>query len=386
MDNRTQYPANIDQETLRAIMAVQLEDIESLASHAKGKQREGTATDAQVALQIYIEDLHACDTSLANRDAARRMFDAVTRDVPEIVASWRREDQIARDHKLARRMASVSRKPASEPVIASASKRAKRVHFLEAAGATLSSVPPVQRVERSQQSSVPDGSSGSSECTGNKDNTMQPSNKRTSRSIAPPRASSSVAGQAHPAQPTTSEQRHSEAASSSRTTSSAACTVCVACNEERQLVVEAPCQHRHRYCRECIVKLFELASRDESLFPPKCDGKEIPLDSVRPFLSLELLRSYESRAKEVIASDRTYCHIGWCRAFIPTDSETAGRAECHKCAAATCVTCKGSAHAGECPKDIAMQQLQLIAQKQQWQRCYSCKRFVQLEIGCHHMT
>lgn len=381
MDDHTEAATEIDHETLRAIMAVQLEDIESLASRSKGKQREGTATDAQVALQIYIEDLHACDASVANRDAAQRMFNAVTRDIPEIVESWRRDDQIARDHKLARRIASVSRKP----VGGSNSKRSKKVHFLEASGGKSSGVASVQARKNLEGDSTPISQPKTRPSTKDSPKSIQSVTTQPSTSIASPRASTANAGKSMLSQ-RGSVIREPPAIGVSSQSNSPESKLCVACNEEKQLVVEAPCQHKHRYCRECIVKLFELASRDESLFPPRCDGVAVPLDNVRPFLSLELLRGYETRAKEINANDRTYCHNGWCRAFIPTESAAVGRAKCQRCGAKTCTTCKGSAHAGDCPRDIAMQQLQLIAQKQQWQRCYSCKRFVQLEIGCHHIT
>ncbi|EME82675.1 uncharacterized protein MYCFIDRAFT_182595 [Pseudocercospora fijiensis CIRAD86] len=47
----------VDPLTLSAIVHAQREDSRELASGDEGKQREGTVTDSQVAMQMYREDL-----------------------------------------------------------------------------------------------------------------------------------------------------------------------------------------------------------------------------------------------------------------------------------------------------------------------------------------
>lgn len=52
----------------------------------------------------------------------------------------------------------------------------------------------------------------------------------------------------------------------------------------------------------------------------------------------------------------------------------------------TCVICKANAHTGDCPKDTALQLLFNVADHNDWQRCHACRRLVELDIGCNHMT
>ncbi len=279
----------MDQQTLRTILELQLEDIEGLASRSKGKQKEGTSTDAHLALQIYIEELHSYDTAMTNQAAARSLVDG-----------WKREQQVTRDQKLAERLSAPSTKD-----LAPSSARSPRTARLAAAA----EVPP--------------------------------------------------------------REQHN---------------LCVACKEDKQLIVEAPCRYKHRYCRACIVQLFELAIRDDSLFPPMCDGSEIPIDSVRPFLSLGLLRRYENKLPEVKAGNRTYCHNTFCAAFIAPNSIDGGIGKCGSCGAVTCTACKNNSHPGNCPSDFESQQLKRMAKRKRWQRCYACRAYVQIDTGCNHIT
>lgn len=53
------------------IVKLQLEDTASLAASTKGKQREGTISDAELALQLYNEDLQACQNILNDRQMAQ---------------------------------------------------------------------------------------------------------------------------------------------------------------------------------------------------------------------------------------------------------------------------------------------------------------------------
>lgn len=279
----------MDRQTLRKIFELQLEDMEGLASRSKGKQKEGTSTDAHLALQVYIEDLDSCDTAMTNQDAAQSLVNA-----------WKREQQVVRDQKLAERLSVQS---------------------------TKHSTPSLTR------------------------------NLRTVRFAA---AAESRPGK----QP----------------------IICVACKENTQLVVDAPCRYKHRYCRACIVKLFELSIRDDSLFPPSCDGREIPIDNVTPYLSLELLRRFENKVLEAKAVNRTYCHSTCCAAFIPPNSIDGGIGKCVRCIAVTCTACKDKSHPGERPSDLELQQLKRMAKRKRWQKCYACGAYVQIDTGCNHIT
>lgn len=160
---------------------------------------------------------------------------------------------------------------------------------------------------------------------------------------------------------------------------------CIACGEAKEWeeVARVPCDHE--YCRPCLEELFRLSMKDETLFPPRCDHQEIPLDFVRFFLPSDLAKEYEAKYEELSTKNRTYCHDRSCQAFIRT-SPGEELATCPRCSKTTCVSCKSPSHSGDCPEDIALQQLVDAANTQQWQRCFRCNAFVELETGCYHMT
>lgn len=91
---------------------------------------------------------------------------------------------------------------------------------------------------------------------------------------------------------------------------------CEACREEKKFfdVARTPC--RHEYCRACLEDLFETAMRDESLFPPRCCLQPILMATVRIFLKSELVQVFEKKKVEFETSNRTYCYLPTCSAFI----------------------------------------------------------------------
>lgn len=98
----------LDAITLDAVIEMQLEDSISLVGSAKGKQREGTINDAEVALQMYTEHLRACQSILEDRKMARSMALAVHRDGELISSAHQQEDQVTRDRQVALDLARVS--------------------------------------------------------------------------------------------------------------------------------------------------------------------------------------------------------------------------------------------------------------------------------------
>ncbi|KAK0642450.1 hypothetical protein DIS24_g9064 [Lasiodiplodia hormozganensis] len=148
---------------------------------------------------------------------------------------------------------------------------------------------------------------------------------------------------------------------------------------------------RHHYCRNCLDELFRLSLTDETLFPPRCCRQPIPFDDVRDLLTGDTARDFERKRPELETTDRTYCHVPTCSTWIPpaeiTDGDKVGT--CPGCAARTCAACKGEAHdwgEQECLGDEATQTLLRAAGENGWQRCYNCRRFVELNTGCYHIT
>lgn len=94
----------LDDETLNLIIQCQLEDGEHLAAGAKGKQREGTVSDAEFALQLYTEELKQCNVTLADRHMAQSIVFAVLADGELLHDAYRLERQAEMDRDLAARL------------------------------------------------------------------------------------------------------------------------------------------------------------------------------------------------------------------------------------------------------------------------------------------
>jgi hypothetical protein len=163
-------------------------------------------------------------------------------------------------------------------------------------------------------------------------------------------------------------------------------TRCEACREEKLFfdVARAPCGHE--YCRECLQQLFESSMTDNSLFPPRCCRSAFVLAAVRPFLTSALAKEFQQKELELSTPNRTYCCAPACSAFIPPRDIASDSASCKNCGMITCAICKNAAHDGDCPEDADLQKVLGIANDNGWQRCYSCRRIVELDHGCNHIT
>ncbi|KAG5753542.1 hypothetical protein H9Q70_003819 [Fusarium xylarioides] len=86
---------------------------------------------------------------------------------------------------------------------------------------------------------------------------------------------------------------------------------CIACNDRFPPLAlsRSPCSHE--YCRECIVGLVRSSLQDETLFPPRCCGQNIPVTKGRWFspelvasrLARRLRRHNLSQARQRLAPD-----------------------------------------------------------------------------------
>ena len=161
---------------------------------------------------------------------------------------------------------------------------------------------------------------------------------------------------------------------------------CVSCGDgkvEQDLMLATCGDH---YCQWCTRTLFDLATTDESLYPPRCCREPIPLADARHFLGEELISRFERKAIEFNTHDRTYCYGAGCSAFILPQHIDGDKATCAECHEVTCKICKSAAHENDCPEDPAREDLMVAAAAAGWQQCYRCKRLVELEYGCNHMT
>ncbi|KER00016.1 hypothetical protein AUEXF2481DRAFT_1471 [Aureobasidium subglaciale EXF-2481] len=90
--------------------------------------------------------------------------------------------------------------------------------------------------------------------------------------------------------------------------------LCETCEENKIwfTVFNAPCGHR--YCSECLTTLFDLCTRDEEVYPPRCCTQVSPLQLVRQGLSSELIEDFVKKSVEWKTKDRTYCYGTTCSA------------------------------------------------------------------------
>ncbi|KFA75374.1 hypothetical protein S40288_01978 [Stachybotrys chartarum IBT 40288] len=314
----------MDEATLGLIIELQLQDIEALASSSKGKQRDGEVPDPVAAVDAYKEELEVLRQSVRDAVMSRSLADAVRLDGDAITALELNEQQAREDRRIA-----------------------QQIH----AGGN---------VERPQ--------------TRPRSNSAQSTLSHVDNDLYEKMLALNVRDE-----PGESSRRAASLHSGPKQ--------CDICTEERAayLVAGLPCGHK--YCRVCLVQLYTDSLTDESLFPPRCCQRPIPIESAKHLLPRTLLGRFKARETELNTPNRTYCHRPTCSTFIPVQFIVANTGMCPNCRAATCVTCKGAEHRGEdCPKDESTQQVLELARQQGWQRCHSCHRLVELNHGCNHIT
>lgn len=160
---------------------------------------------------------------------------------------------------------------------------------------------------------------------------------------------------------------------------------CIGCGgrfSDSQLVI-TPCNHKH--CHECILMAFAKSLGDDTLFPPRCCDRAIPLGTVKSYITRDMVREF--REKEVARSTRdfTICHDPSCSALIQRGTFNFSTVTCPKCRKRTCRNCNGEGHIGPCPKD-ALDTVLTLAHENGWKRCYSCHEYVEREDGGNHIS
>ena len=334
----SQQATEPDYESMSLILQLQKQDLSALMSSCKGKCREEHVTDLQMALQTYELELECNFQIQSDRHMATSVTRALDEDLPLLSTIALEERTATEDRALALR---ISGKVAPRSIRKAQSladdtsvfdqflAKAKTLSVYETGGQELLSGTE-QQGESSNNGTKP------------KDSSLPPT--MLSR--------------------------------------------CVACVESKPFfdIALLPC--KHQFCRECLEHLFESSLTDETLYPPKCCRQKIDLDSVRLYLSATLLSIFEEKQEEFETLDKTYCCAIECAGFIRSAEIDAATktGTCRNCQTKTCVICKSAAHQGECPKDEAMAQLAQLAQQEGWQTCRNCKRYVELDQGCFHMT
>jgi hypothetical protein len=336
----------MDPETAALIIQLLIEEASDMfdASAGKGKGWEGELSDTQVALLLHKEDLERTASLIADRQMTNSIARACESDGNVLSAAFSEEQAAASDRGTAHRIAGVHPPNLIEWKDPS---EALDNEVLEKLAALYVSAPVEGPATESAlvKYRFPAGS-------GNNDDEAESSAWAATR-------------------PTPDEFRRQ-------------CTAC----QENVLFCElarAPCNHE--YCRECLRELFRASLTDDSLFPPRCCRQPITAGGgVSLFLTGSLLSRYLAKKIEFDTPNRTYCSNPSCSIFIRLEDITGEQAVCSSCGTVTCTLCKAGQHNGDCPADTGLQQVLETARENNWQRCYNCRRLVELDIGCNHIT
>ncbi|GAO47924.1 hypothetical protein G7K_2120-t1 [Saitoella complicata NRRL Y-17804] len=177
---------------------------------------------------------------------------------------------------------------------------------------------------------------------------------------------------------------HEEVGESSHGSERVSCVICFDTYPASK-AFRTPCGHYYDF--ECMKELFIKATDDETLMPPKCCQKYIPLSVGDRILSTKERARFEARRLEFATVDKLYCTHPTCSTFVPPQMIQGDVAACPACNTKICTRCKGTAHTNsDCPQDPSTQLTLDLAQSEGWRQCTSCHTMVQLGEGCFHIT
>ncbi|KAI9709252.1 MAG: hypothetical protein M1820_003372 [Bogoriella megaspora] len=343
----------MDTDSMEAVLKLFVEDLEELIEADKGKTRLGSLSETQV---VHLENLNAVRSMLqiySDRKIASSMNRACQDDAVAIRNILTTEEQAASDHDLACRLAGLSIVP----------RPASKFH-----------------------ADLQDGSSITPTASDDEDLSISDIMEIFSQ----------VYGTSHESERSSSSEKECSYATSSKSKGSTPevpvkRNTCISCRDDVLFfdTVKLPCDPDptpHYWCRDCIVELFQQATTDEQLHPPRCCRVPIELEDVKDFLSPALLDATIQASIEFSAKDRLYCWQPTCSKFIPMENRDQDIGTCLACFEQTCVQCKQKAHQGtDCPMDPSVQALMAVAEELEWRQCGRCHRMIELTIGCYHM-
>lgn len=319
----------MDNESFGAILRLMSEDLDAIAAESKGKAKEGIISDAEIARRLFVDEVTKNSAIIADHIMAKSIAQAVQSDSVTIAEATVSEKRAANDHAHACRLAGVAN---SSTISASAVDQAS----VDVSDELLKLMSAFNLVGTSSHEEIIECQAGPS--------------TRVSKSV-----------------------NHANKR-------------CEACQENfaGDEMLKTACEHL--YCQDCSHELFAASMTDESLFPPRCCRQLIPCEDFERILDTSLQSQFLVRKEETESRDRTYCAQPQCNKYVPKASIVGDIATCKHCNTRTCTHCEGTEHIGECPQDESYQLLVEIAKQQGWQQCFSCKRFIELDAGCNHIT
>ncbi|KAL1999543.1 hypothetical protein VTN02DRAFT_4367 [Thermoascus thermophilus] len=211
------------------------------------------------------------------------------------------------------------------------------------------------------------------------------------------------------------------------------CSFCLEDIRDNGDIILKLCRKCHvQCCGKCIRKLFLDACKNESDMPPRC-CEPIPLALGRKVLSAEEVTFFKEKYDEWSTSNRVYCPVPTCSAFIPNrlfpapvgsipdvkaSNTSAGSLNptvifatgvkmevhtpapspspssamipsipCPKCSAQICCSCKQLSHPGSPCPEVQDIDPELAALLKRWgiKRCPKCRAAVRRMYGCSHI-
>ncbi|KAJ0302481.1 hypothetical protein COL5a_001424 [Colletotrichum fioriniae] len=323
----------IDDESLRLVLQMQLEDLENIKESSKGKCRVDEVSDLDLAVDAYHAELESQAVLAADRCMCKSIAKANQSDGRLIAILTKQENQATRDREAAIRLSN---------------------------GATLgegTSFTNLAVVPKESSTNVEDETFlrklaslyvsvdyGEEEEDDDDDNDEDDEEEPESSSWAASRKQIDAVA----IKPTRREKK----------------TTCDSCKDAYTPIAVAQLPCKHNYCRDCLRTLFELSLTDESLFPPRCCKLPIPVDGgfARVLLSPKLVGEFRAKEIEFSTPNRTYCHRPTCSIFIPKEFIRGDVGTCPQCQYQTCTMCKGAEHGNQdCAQDTSTQALLEVA-------------------------
>ncbi|KAK0458799.1 uncharacterized protein EV420DRAFT_1479475 [Desarmillaria tabescens] len=156
-------------------------------------------------------------------------------------------------------------------------------------------------------------------------------------------------------------------------------------------IITAPCGHT--FDASCMEALISAATKDESLFPPKCCRDPIPIEFVQSHVEATVVAAFKEKSIEFSTPIRVYCSNPKCSRFLgpKNDGKSPSAPLTCSCTTITCNSCRGNIASGDilshsCASDALEQEVRALADKKKWATCPGCSNLVELSVGCSHMT
>ncbi|KAJ5740393.1 hypothetical protein N7493_000265 [Penicillium malachiteum] len=314
----------MDKQSMDLAVKLLLDDIAEAEEQIKGKEKAAQLTDLECALACMREDLVASHTSTHDRQLALSTTKAASTD-QEILEFLKNDELLAQgDHEYARAL------------------------------------------HQSNMDDIPFRRFGNDQSAGINDDSISAMMKDLMKHVVEEDKPASGEG------PSPSERQGRRK--------------CASCLESSdKIAFTGVCGHE--YCYECARRLLLGATRDETLYPPRCCRNVIHPMVVLSVLSYEELRAFSEKAVEYATVNRLYCADERCSAFIPPFRIKDENGTCPKCNQQTHQTCHSFAHPGyDCPMEVGLDEVLNMAEERKWQRCDRCRRMVELVQGCNHIT